>query len=130
LRAVGHVLHKVDASSTPKLREANQRAYEHLRRTHPEPAIYWGFIEEERNVVLKEYAFRVGMRATGTAVSSMWAREPATGTSVEATVGPYGGAQLNFFATGPFAGRSQSHVAAEAVEWWQQYLDSIDAEAA
>ena len=129
LRAVGHVLDKVDTTSNPRLYEASSRAYEQLKASRPEPAIFWGFIEEERNVVLKEYAFRVGARIWSVGgVVSLTGYELSTGRSVQAVVGPYGGAQLNFFSMGPFAGRSQTHVAEEAVEWWQEYLDRLDYE--
>jgi hypothetical protein len=59
LRAVGHVLDKVDGEASPALRAAVDRQYRGLKDTWPEPAIFWGFIEPERNSVLKLYEFAV-----------------------------------------------------------------------
>jgi hypothetical protein len=32
------------------------------------------------------------------------------------------------FDRGPFAGRHQQDIAAEAVAWWKSYLDELDAQ--
>jgi len=48
LRTVGHVLNKVDASSSPKLKAAIANAWGDLNRSKPEPRIFWEFIDQER----------------------------------------------------------------------------------
>lgn len=60
LRAVGHVLHKVDARRSADSREAVAAAYARWK-TEPEHAIFRDFIENERNNVLKRY--RLGEHA-------------------------------------------------------------------
>jgi hypothetical protein len=55
LRSVGHVLQKVDAKSSRAMGQAIREAFADLKATAPEPRIFWTFIEEERNNILKEY---------------------------------------------------------------------------
>ena len=57
LRAVGHVLQKVDAPSDPAVSRAVAEAWDRLCRSRPEPEIFWEFIESERNSVVKQYEF-------------------------------------------------------------------------
>ena len=49
LRAVGHVLDKVDGATSPALRTVINQRYAALKASRPDPAIFWHFIEEERN---------------------------------------------------------------------------------
>ncbi len=53
LRAVGHVLAKVDAASSPAMQTAVDDRWEEWRRNRREHRIFWEFIEVERNSVLK-----------------------------------------------------------------------------
>ena len=55
LLSVGHVLHKVDAKSNHAMARAVEEAFVNLKATAPEPRLFWAFIEEERNNILKEY---------------------------------------------------------------------------
>jgi hypothetical protein len=58
LRAVGHVLHKVDGAD-PKTRRLIDIAYDRWKAHRKENAIFWEFIEQERNDILKEYRFNL-----------------------------------------------------------------------
>ena len=49
LRAVGHVLAKVDAEKSEALRRAVEQKWQELCALRPEPLIFWDFIESERN---------------------------------------------------------------------------------
>jgi len=53
LRAVGHVLDKVDGARSPEAKRAIQAAWKDLSDSKPEPRIFWEFVEAERNNVLK-----------------------------------------------------------------------------
>ncbi len=57
LRAVGHVLRNVDGKSDPGLGRAVRLMFEELETTKPKPELYWQFIVQERNNILKEYKF-------------------------------------------------------------------------
>ena len=108
LRTVGHVLDKVDSKRSPKMKTAIDEAWTELNNGKPNPAIFWHFIEDERNNVVKEY--RVGAGYNTTVYPG--ANRPADFEYV-----------VN---TGPFKGRLQQQVVAEAIEWWEKYLDAID----
>ena len=55
LRSVGHVLGKVDSTHSPEMAAAIARSWSRLVESKPEPAIFWGFIDSERNRFLKNY---------------------------------------------------------------------------
>lgn len=54
LRAVGHVLHKVDAKRGENYNKAIKSLW---GRLHPNGPAIWTFIKNERDAVLKEYRF-------------------------------------------------------------------------
>jgi len=144
LRAVGHVLHKVDGSKSSELRTAIDRKYSELRQTQPEPAIFWQFIELERNNLLKEYRFAVRGDLTiampGGEQEGLRSRVPgwpagATGMVVEPPMpgtAPFGTRfttsrfTISPFGDGPFLGRDPVEVVQEAIAFWKRYLDEID----
>jgi len=64
LRAVGHVVDKVDAESSPAMHRAIADAWRGLGASKPEPIIFWDFIDAERNNVLKEYLLSAGQGVT------------------------------------------------------------------
>jgi hypothetical protein len=123
LRAVGHVLQIVDAKSSPAMKKAVGEAYSSLQDTKPEPRIYWSFIREERNNILKEYRFtarqnvtvRPGTTGINLNTGEEWEVAPALPTLYDHVMG-----------AGPFAGRDPRDLVAEAIEWWGEYLDRID----
>jgi hypothetical protein len=56
LRSVGHVLDKVDGEASPTHRAVIDDLWPQLKRSD----IFAGFIDDERNNVLKQYRFAVG----------------------------------------------------------------------
>ena len=136
LRTVGYVLNEEDSTRSASLEQAIDSAWADLKRTKPKPEIFWEFIDKERQSVL--HCYRVGV--------SRMASEPATPgrLNISFDLGSMEGktgrvARVRFsgpmvitskIALGHFSGRNELEVAAEAVEWWQQYLDRVDCEAA
>ncbi|WP_152659199.1 hypothetical protein [Gluconobacter oxydans] len=57
LRAVGHVLAKVDAKVSPSHTEVIDSLWRRLKTDRKESMIFWDFIEKERNNLLKTYSF-------------------------------------------------------------------------
>src|SRR6058998_1514510 len=106
LRAVGHVLQKVDAERNPAMKLQIERAYSEWKRDKETNAIFWEFIEDERNNILKEYA--IGFLAG----------------PIDVLVQP--GAEIvsldgNLFcpiADGRYAGEDGRDVMADAITWW------------
>ncbi|HEV8662006.1 MAG TPA: hypothetical protein VGT06_02510 [Candidatus Methylomirabilis sp.] len=126
LRAVGHVLKKVDGKTSDAAREVIESAWKDLGQSKPEPTIFWEFIEAERNNVLKAYEIGTGVNITvrpGTAWLNL-----ATG---ETGSGPGGPTTFEaFMRSGPFEGRDPLELCREAIAFWQGYLDSIDRQVA
>src|SRR2546426_8009511 len=125
LRAVGHVLDKVDGQRSRDIRRVVDDEYRKLKDLKPEPHIFWGFIEDERNLVLKEYRFR-GVHVSGFNVTSVTGASLKTGQQFTLTREGGGDLNLHVFDEGPFAGRNHLDVATEAIRWWRSYLDQID----
>ena len=75
--------------------------------TKPSPELLWCFIEEDRNLILKEYEHRAGQSAT-----------VFVGTGTSRTT-----YHMN---AGPFEGRDPRAVAARAIGWLAQLLDDLD----
>ncbi|MDP3835175.1 MAG: hypothetical protein Q8Q82_14535 [Hydrogenophaga sp.] len=125
LRAVGHVLDKVDGDRSPRYRREIDSWWENLKKGKPEPAIFWAFIEQERNSIVKEYRTRAGQGVTvpGAVVEI----NRRTGEQ-KVELRPPAVYQYTINA-GPFAGRDQRELVSEAILWWQTQLDAIDAAA-
>jgi hypothetical protein len=122
LRIVGHVLHKVDSTRSPELRDAIDAAYAQLKATRPEPKIYWEFIEEGRNTLLKLYEFGVQQNVT-VRPGSAWLKK-ATGESGAYPSGPT--TYEHLVRGGSFVGQDPRDVVQLAIDWWRSYLDYID----
>jgi hypothetical protein len=126
LRTVGHVLKTIDGEQSVEAGRLISAAWSRLQASKPEPRIFWSFIDEERNNVLKEYRYSIQTRIriespmynveTGERVSYL-DREPAPTKYEYEVKGGY------------FDGRDQAEVLNEAISWWLSYLDEVDAQA-
>ena len=126
LRAVGHVLDKIDGAGSPEARQVIDRAWEELRGRRPEPKIFWEFIEAERNNVLKAYAFGPRMNTT-IRPGAAWLNL-ATGESGGSPSGP---TTFDYFMrSGAFEGQDPRQLCREAFVFWAEYLETIDSEIA
>ena len=56
-RTIGHVLHKVDSEISNEHKKVISARYEAWKANREEHKIFWEFIENERNNLLKEYEF-------------------------------------------------------------------------
>ncbi len=108
LRAVGHVLHKVDAEVSAKHRSTIEDWWQNQRRTKPKPAIFWSFVEEERNRFLKTY---------GPIAAQNMTVYPGSDRESETTY---------VMKDGPFRGVDPRKLIMDAIEWWEKELDTID----
>jgi hypothetical protein len=114
LRAVGHVLQKVDAGQNSAIRLQIEQTYSEWKRDKEGNAIFWEFIEDERNNILKEYA--IGFLAG----------------PIDVLAQPNGeifSLDENLFcpiAEGRYAGEDGRDVMAEAIAWWDQQLNAIE----
>lgn len=114
-RAVGHVLQKVDGASDDATKEAVERAYALWKSNKPANAIFWDFVEEERNQVLKQY--ELGILAGPIDIVAANDRF----TLDEQIFCPLAG--------GPFAGEDCRDVLKLAIDWWERQLEDIESKA-
>jgi hypothetical protein len=127
LRAVGHILEKVDARCDPLLAQIIDSEWKKLKATKPEPRILWEFIEQERNNVIKLYEIGVdrGIRINGPQMQGHQ-------TTIEIDLVKIRGGRFesqpafSHIRSGTFVGRPEKEVAQEAIDWWERYLDNID----
>tara|TARA_R110002072_G_scaffold19100_30_gene71223 strand:- start:23130 stop:23558 length:429 start_codon:yes stop_codon:yes gene_type:complete len=119
LRAVGHVLAKVDAVE-PNLRASANAAFKTWKDIANGHEVFTEFIENSRNLILKEYGFRVDLRETiplsvmeGTCIDTFDLGE----NIFRPLVGGYG------------AGEDCRDIYAFAIEWWENQLEEIEVNA-
>lgn len=119
LRAVGHVLDKVDGKQGESLRRAIDARWQRWREDRPGNQIFWEFIESERNNVLKVYEF--GYKEDDVRIEEMH----SDGTRVVHSNVPF----QSRLRIGPFAGQPGLDVARTAIAWWTHELDTIEGQA-
>lgn len=124
LRAVGHVLNKVDGARSPAYRTAIDKWWSGLNASKPAPSIFWHFIEKERNSILKEYQTAAGQGVTVqlTGIEIRINRQ----TGDQKVDQPNPPIYHYTFNSGPYKGRDQREVLSEAIAWWEQQLDFVD----
>jgi hypothetical protein len=114
-RAVGHVLQKVGGEHDATIKRAVALAYAAWLADKQANAIFWDFIEQERNQILKEY--EVGFLAGPIDV--------VAGGELH-TLGEHLFCPI---ADGPFVGEDCRDTLAQAIAWWESQLNSIEATA-
>ena len=118
LRAVYHVLESRDVPSNSKLQQAFEAWKAELLRTKPSPEIYWRFIVDERNQLLKEY--------TATPVKNSLVPEITFDLSTGNTKNLGRVRQQYVVAEGHFAGQEQRHLIKQAIVWWEHELEQLE----
>lgn len=114
LRSVGHVLRKVDSRQDPRTAVAVGAAWERWKADKETNAIFWEFIEEERNNILKEYEFGFLSGPLDVLITPSDERFVLDG---------------NLFcpiADGRFTGEDCRDILAEGIEWWEKELYEIE----
>ncbi len=130
LRAVGHVLDKVDGED-PIVGQAARAAFKQWKGTDPKHEIFRDFIERERNNLLKEYRSDVHPHAEVALAFEFSAAPPNGGPRVTYTqVAEIDENIYRPFLDGPWKGTDARDVLSDAIEWWDAELGSIETEAA
>ena len=112
IRAVGHVLDKVDGQN-PKIKKWATSAFDRWKLGEGEDAIFTEFVEQERNTVLKEFQFRADLNE---AVQVVVRSETRDGPSAEIFA-----LDENLFRPilyGYKKGEDARDVYADAIAWW------------
>ena len=122
LRAVGHVLEKVDGPvGCQARRQAIASGYQALKRTE----IFNDFIESQRNSVLKEYEFPREEPGEVAQVYSDAAPDLngriLAGSKLKIRIG-----ETDLLADGPFRGQERAAVARRAIDALHRYLADVE----
>jgi hypothetical protein len=114
LRSVGHVLQKVDSKHSPMVAKAIDDAWKRWKADGEANAIFFEFIEEGRNNILKEYEFGF----LSGPVEVLVTPSDRLFTLEDNLYCPVSG--------GRFDGEDCRDVMAEAIAWWERELSLID----
>lgn len=121
LRAVGHVLKKVDGAD-PRIGPAVDQRYRVWRSKRQENAIFWDFIEEERNNVLKEYQFGVSLDEE---IPLLVQSDTADGKTERAAF-QLGENLYRPLLIGYSEGEDARDVYRRALDWWHRELTTVE----
>ena len=116
VRAIGHVLKNADGQA--QLKPAVESAYKQWKDEPEKHKIFWEFIEQERNRVLKEYELNFDSNPV-VAVFAGKSKELVDLSTLSD----------NFYcpiAEGPFAGDDIRDVLEDAITWWDAELTQIE----
>lgn len=114
LRSVGHTLQKVDSKRDPWTKEAIEEAWKRWKTDREAHAIFWMFIRDERNNILKEYKFGF----LSGPIDVLVAPGNESFTLDEELFCP--------ISDGRFAGGDCRDVLAEGITWWERELSAIE----
>lgn len=117
LRAVGHILEKVDAVKNPGLKTVVDVKWADWKANRTANRIFWDFVEAERNSVLKTYEANYHPGDVEIVVAS----------NSEAELFVLDEALFKPLLDGPYAGEDARDVAQEALEWWERQLTEVEA---
>lgn len=112
LRAVGHILDKVDAKRDGSVREIVDDKWNELKANEEENVIFWKFIVTERNNVLKAYQHNY--------------QEGDVAVATQDQVFRIDWDLFQPLKDGRFAGEDCRDIAGDAIEWWTDYLDEVE----
>jgi hypothetical protein len=154
LRAVGHALVNEDAEIDARMKNAQRAWWDKLKDTKPNPSIFWGFIERDRNLLLHEAELTVGhsvemipqsasltLDATppgirvhingGSTEELLQQPEPQPPGPIASFRAPPGETIYNYkMKFGRFAGQDPRDLVRDAIKWWEEQLDDIEQKAA
>ena len=118
LRAVGHVLKNVDGEASDHARKTIDERWRSWKAFRHDHRIFWEFIENERNYILKQYAFGAEQQENVLALSDGTVPVLSDGSIL-------GLAPQLLMQTGSFEGADGPKLVAQAIDWWDEQLRLI-----
>ncbi|HZG08724.1 MAG TPA: hypothetical protein VEZ70_07090 [Allosphingosinicella sp.] len=126
IRAVGHVLDKVDGQM-PAIKETARAAFRRWNSDDPAHTIFREFIDAERNNILKEYQSKVFPNSDVPVAIMVTAVHPRTGETIQVPLAEVIPDNLyKPLVEGFGEGEDAREVYAEAIAWWGRELEEID----
>ena len=127
IRAVGHVLDKVDAASDPQMKAITRSAFKEWKGNSEGHQIFRDFIERERNSILKEYQFNLHpLDEVDVAVRIKLQSADGGETLYQDHIFPIGDNIYRPLVDSYREGDDARDVYSEAIDWWTNELDKID----
>lgn len=139
LRAVGHVLSKVDSRGDAALAKAIENRWDEWKTNREKYDLFWRFIDQERNSVLKLYEPSYNPDGVHYALYAGDPEDVFYAESGELHLGiPDGKLEESILESGvyrpilngPFVWEDAKVVAKSAIDWWAIQLAEISAERA
>ena len=127
LRTVGHVLRNVDGADS-EVRSAVDAAWARWKGDRSKNAVFWEFIQKERNNILKEYRFSV-LDSAEVGLGLVVTRGDQDSGSVVSHETPVALGENLFrpLMDGFGMGEDARDVYGEALQWWDTELAGIEA---
>jgi hypothetical protein len=128
LRSVGHVLDKTDGATNILLDAKEKEWWKDINANKNNHAIFWEFIENERNLILKEGQLRAG-QSTAVFIQGVSAIGLAGGQSLPPPLSSPKALTANHsyhMNDGMFAGRDPRDLIELAIQWWNAQLIEIE----
>lgn len=126
VRAVGHVLKKVDAQDQ-KVAQYVDHAYRDWQSNREQHSVFWEFIDQERNNILKEYQFNVHpLEAVDVAVTATLLNTETGEEYLAPQVMSLGDNIYRPILDGYSEGDDARDVYREALNWWNEELSKIE----
>jgi hypothetical protein len=124
LRAVGHVLDKVDGQVDEKHRAIIDARWANWKANEKENAVFWNFIEAERNNLLKQYEF--GVEPEPIYIVTNEGERIVTNDGEDVVL------EDDFFrlSLAGFEDQEGRDIISEAIDWWHAQLDEIESQLA
>lgn len=127
IRAVGHVLDKVDGQHS-SVKAAAKAAFACWKSDDPEHAIFREFIEAERNNILKRYESKVHPLPDVPVAIILTLVNPKTGETKQIGIDELLGENIFKPMVEAYGeGNDARDIYREAIAWWERELDAIDA---
>ncbi len=126
LRAVGHVLKKIDGES-PQIRVVIDRRFDDWKRERQANSVFWDFIENERNNILKEY--RSSVSPDEEILLTVQADGPSRGAGDMGQKGQVFRLSENIYrpiVSGYGEGEDARDIYRQALDWWGRELAAIE----
>jgi hypothetical protein len=128
LRIIGHVLQKVDGpAGDAAYQEASKAAWATLATKRS--AVFHEFIEDGRNLLLKQYGFQAQQHTTITLTGlPLMVGDVHAGTVFHPPA--VASHSWTVMGDGAFQGQKPADVVRQAIAFWRKYLDDLDNTAA
>ena len=120
-RAVGHMLDKVDSKESALMKVVIEQKWKKLKenKNQEDNKIFFKIVENERNQILKEYEF---------GILSLPVDLVGENADVVFVIFTIDNCIYMPFQEGEYAGEDCRDVLAEAIRWWEKYIDEIDSQ--